>query len=171
LYQLQVNDLRDKLKEIKKNPDKKYKAIDVTCNTIDRFQGQEKEIIIVNLVCNKHIKTLKGPRGSEHITSYERINVAFSRAQKLLVIMGAQEYFKEINVELPTGNSSVSTQQIYKTIYSDLNNRGCFFGSSSLISEQDEIDIENERREIIAEKREIDEEQRQSNNKSRRSHK
>lgn len=168
LYQLQVNDLRDKLYEIKKDPTKKYKAIDVTCNTIDRFQGQEKEIIIVNLVCNKPINTLRGPRGSEHITSYERINVAFSRAQKLLVIMGAQEYFKEINVELPTGNNSVSTQPVYKQIYSDLHTRGCFFGSSALISKQDEIDIEKERQKIIVEKKELEEERKQSNNRGKR---
>lgn len=168
LYQLQVNDLRDKLYKIKKNPERKYKAIDVTCNTIDRFQGQEKEIIIVNLVCNKPINTLRGPRGSEHITSYERINVAFSRAQKLLVIMGAQEYFKEINVELPTENNSVVTRQVYRDIYSDLHNRACFFGSSALISKQDEIDIEKEKQEIINEKKELEEEKRQANNRSKR---
>lgn len=167
LYQLQVNDLRDKLFEIKKNPDKRYKAINVTCNTIDRFQGQEKEIIIVNLVCNKPINTLRGRKGSEHITSYERINVAFSRAQKLLVIMGSQEYFKEIDVELPTGNNSVSTQQVYKTIYSELNRRACFFGSSALITKQDEIDIEKEHQEIIAEKKEIEAEKKQSDNRNR----
>ena len=168
LYQLQVNDLRDKLYEIKRNSKRKYKAIDVTCNTIDRFQGQEKEIIIVNLVCNKPINTLRGPRGSEHITSYERINVAFSRAQKLLVIMGAQEYFKEIKVELPTENNSVVTRQVYRDIYSELNRRGCFFGSSALVSRQDEIDIERERQEIVNEKRALEEEKNQSTNRGKR---
>ena len=120
------------------------------------------------MVCNKPINTLQGPRRSEHITSYERINVAFSRAQKLLVIMGAQEYFKEINVELPTENNSVVTRQVYRDIYSDLHNRACFFGSSALISKQDEIDIEKEKQEIINEKKELEEEKRQANNRSKR---
>ena len=151
LYQLQVNDLRKKLKEISRDPVKKYKAINVVCNTIDRFQGQEKEIIIVNLVCNKPYNS----KGSEHITSYERINVALSRAQKLLIIIGSQEYFKAIPVELPTEGNNVLTQTIYKSIYSELYMKGCFFGSSTLISARDEQEIAIEERMIETEKAEL----------------
>ncbi|WP_201791046.1 AAA domain-containing protein, partial [Campylobacter devanensis] len=44
LYQLQVNKIRKMIKNIS------FKCISVDVNTVDRFQGKEKEIIIANLV-------------------------------------------------------------------------------------------------------------------------
>lgn len=70
---------------------KAFRNIEVENDTVDRFQGKEKPIVIVNLVRNKGI--------TRHVTSFERINVAFSRAQELLVILGHQEFYKNIHSE------------------------------------------------------------------------
>ena len=66
-------------------------------NTVDRYQGRERPIVFVSLV--------RHPRGglSERALTaqYQRINVALSRAQELLVIVGAAELFRRYHVELP----------------------------------------------------------------------
>lgn len=63
-----------------------FYAIDVEVNTVDRFQGKEKEIVFVSLVRN--VKNFRHSVDS-HIAAFQRINVAFSRAQNLLIIVGA----------------------------------------------------------------------------------
>ena len=55
--------------------------------TVDRFQGRECDIIICSLVRNnnsRHIGFAKKPN---------RINVAFSRAKRCLIILGSREQF------------------------------------------------------------------------------
>jgi len=67
-------------------------------STVDDFQGDERDIIIVSMVRN--------PRdmmhfNAEFVKQFERINVAFSRARKLLVIVGAAKFLSEQTIELP----------------------------------------------------------------------
>ena len=81
-YQMQVNEIREIFREAKNYFD--FSSIDVDINTVDRFQGKEKNIIITSLVRNNR----KG-HASKHVVAFERINVAFSRAQELLIIVGA----------------------------------------------------------------------------------
>ncbi|MCC7361995.1 MAG: AAA family ATPase [Anaerolineales bacterium] len=57
--------------------------------TVDRFQGMERPIIIVSLVRNNAAGQVGFARKPE------RVNVAFSRAQELLVIVGSRELFTE----------------------------------------------------------------------------
>jgi len=67
---------------------RKYSNLDLRFGTVDRFQGQEKDIIIVSLVRNNkehNIGFAKKPN---------RVNVAFSRAKKLLIIVGNVDNFK-----------------------------------------------------------------------------
>jgi len=64
-----------------------YPNLDLRFGTVDRFQGQEKDIIIVSLVRNNkehNIGFAKKPN---------RVNVAFSRAKKLLIIVGNVDNF------------------------------------------------------------------------------
>ncbi|MBK9257071.1 MAG: AAA family ATPase [Saprospiraceae bacterium] len=64
------------------NDDPDLKLLEVDVNTIDGFQGQEKEIIYISLVrsnSNNEIGFLKDQR---------RLNVAITRAMKKLVIVG-----------------------------------------------------------------------------------
>lgn len=65
-------------------------------NTVDRFQGKEKQVIITSLVCN----TRQG-NASHHVAAFERINVAFSRAQNLLIIVGAKDLYGRLVVPIP----------------------------------------------------------------------
>lgn len=63
--------------------DKIAKLIDI--NTLDAFQGRENDIIIYSTV------RTKGSIGFQK--EKERVNVAFSRAKKLLIICGDLEFF------------------------------------------------------------------------------
>ena len=57
--------------------------------TVDRFQGRECDVVICSLVRNNENK-----RGNIGFTSKpNRINVAFSRARKALIILGSKQQF------------------------------------------------------------------------------
>lgn len=66
----------------------------VAVNSVDAFQGGQKDIIVYSTVRsvnkNKRIGFLK---------SEERLNVAFSRAKRLLIIVGDSRFLTEITVE------------------------------------------------------------------------
>lgn len=65
----------------------KYKNIDVEVDTVDAFQGSQKEIIIYS--------TVKSNPNNDSIGFLEeeaRVNVAFSRAKSLLIIVGDKEF-------------------------------------------------------------------------------
>lgn len=66
-----------------------FPSLELRTGTVDRFQGMERAVIIVSLVRNNRqgkIGFAKKP---------ERVNVAFSRAQELLVIVGCQSLFTQ----------------------------------------------------------------------------
>jgi len=83
--------------------ERKYPNLDLRFGTVDRFQGQEKDIIIVSLVRNNDEKNI-GFAKKPH-----RINVAFSRAKKLLIIVGNIDNFI-------FGKDRIASQQ-YKEVY------------------------------------------------------
>jgi len=58
-------------------------------STVDDFQGDERDIIIVSMVRNPRDPSRSNPG---FITAYQRINVAFSRARRLLIIVGNKDY-------------------------------------------------------------------------------
>ncbi len=73
-------------------------------NTVDRFQGMERNIIIISTVrSNKQYKDEKGKRIPVDNTKYpfalgfarelQRINVGFSRAKRLLIVVGNEKHF------------------------------------------------------------------------------
>lgn len=83
-YAAQVYQIRNRVDKIYWREDA---PTHLRIGTVDRFQGMEQEVIVASLVRNnnKHnIGFAKRP---------ERINVAFSRAQKLLVIIGCSKLF------------------------------------------------------------------------------
>lgn len=74
-----------------------FVGIKVDVNTADRYQGQERPIIIVSLVrCPPHKLSARA-----NTAQFERINVAFSRAQELLVVLGAERVFRPYEIQLP----------------------------------------------------------------------
>jgi len=137
----------DQVKLIKKlMKEQSFHAIDVEVNTVDRFQGKEKEIIFVSLVRN-----VKSERRSidSHIAAFERINVAFSRAQNLLVIVGANDMYANQPVKLTDmDNGEKKESYVYKDIIEMLDMRGTYFNSDDLIQDilADEILMDGYRR-------------------------
>lgn len=70
-YRMQVNLLRNE-----------FADTGIHCQTIDSFQGQEKTVIIVSLVRSND----KGTIG--FLSDYRRMNVALTRAEKKLIVIG-----------------------------------------------------------------------------------
>lgn len=127
-YQRQINMMRREWKIARKTFAADPLLVDI--NTVDRFQGKEKNIIIASLVRN-NIRE----RASMHVSAFERINVAFSRAQELLVIVGARRTYEPLQVKLPKMDvPGTTTVQVYKNIIDDLRRSGCYFGSEKLVT-------------------------------------
>ncbi len=64
-----------------------FPSLQIRTGTVDRFQGMERPIVIVSMVRNNShgdVGFAKKP---------ERVNVAFSRAQELLIIVGCHDLF------------------------------------------------------------------------------
>ncbi|QBD82815.1 hypothetical protein EPA93_45380 [Ktedonosporobacter rubrisoli] len=82
-YGAQLALLEKNLKSRKKD----FSALEIRTGTVDRFQGMERPIVIVSMVRNN--------RGGDigFAEKDERINVAFSRAQELLIIVGCHDLF------------------------------------------------------------------------------
>ena len=131
-YQRQVNEIRSEVKKIRISKEFKsdFESLDIDVNTVDRFQGKEKNIIITSLVRNN-----KFGNASKHVVTYERINVAFSRAQNLLFIVGAEHTYRRQEITIPKMDSEGEiTLLVYANIIEDLKRRGCFSKTPKLIS-------------------------------------
>jgi len=64
-----------------------FPSLQIRTGTVDRFQGMERPVVIVSMVRNNQ----QGDVGFAN--KPERVNVAFSRAQELLIIVGCHDLF------------------------------------------------------------------------------
>ncbi|MBD2680658.1 MULTISPECIES: AAA domain-containing protein, partial [Nostoc] len=81
---------------------KDFPSLQITTGTVDRFQGMERPVVIVSMVRNnskKDVGFAKKP---------ERVNVAFSRAKELLVIVGCHSLFTQQRGQIGSMYSNVS---------------------------------------------------------------
>jgi DNA replication ATP-dependent helicase Dna2 len=62
---------------------------EVEMHTADRFQGRDKEVIILSLVRSNEAKSI-----GELLKDWRRINVAFTRAKTKLLVVGSRETLK-----------------------------------------------------------------------------
>jgi superfamily I DNA and/or RNA helicase len=76
-YAEQVRYIRGKIDE-----DSELKTLEITINSIDGFQGQEKDLIIISLTRSNDMGIIG------FLSDYRRLNVAMTRAKKKLVIIG-----------------------------------------------------------------------------------
>lgn len=133
MYQAQVRCIRQEInKQIKDRP---FKAISYELNTVVKYQGKEKPIILVSMVRNFGPKASSRRRSSRaNVARFEYINVAFSRAQELLVVFGARDTFAPYQVELPpmdaTGAPRVA--DVYKEITDAVERKGALKQASAL---------------------------------------
>ena len=104
-------------------------------STVDDFQGDERDIIIVSMVRNP----TPGKRfDAEFIKKFERINVAFSRARKMLIIVGAKKFLSDEGIiDLPDleGNKAFDkiNFHVYKEIIDTVYFRGRVLTASDII--------------------------------------
>ncbi len=82
-YGAQLRKIEERLKS------ELFPSLQIRTGTVDRFQGMERPVVIVSMVrnnSNRDVGFAKKP---------ERVNVAFSRAQELLVIVGCHDLFTQ----------------------------------------------------------------------------
>ena len=104
-------------------------------NTVDDFQGDERDIIIVSMVRNPR----GGRSNSDFIKQFERINVALSRARCMLVVVGSMEYLNSIAIDLPdiNGNKDLDRHSfpVYREITRTIQAKGKILQASDIIGE------------------------------------
>jgi hypothetical protein len=107
----------------------------VEVETVDRFQGKEADVVIVSLVRNKNPK--KGRLSNKsNPAKFERINVAFSRARDLLVVVGARETFTKFQVGIePVDGGAPQLTRVYGQIIDDIREAGGFWRAKDILGE------------------------------------
>ncbi len=117
-------------KQIKllRNLRNEFRDIPIRVSTVDRFQGMERNIIIVSMVRSNCIATDKKQKADTNLygelgfpkqkdlgfaQSPNRLNVALSRAKRLLIIVGNSELFKQKDIY----------SNVYNTIANNPNGR------------------------------------------------
>ncbi|OCW94460.1 hypothetical protein A9168_07005 [Macellibacteroides sp. HH-ZS] len=117
-------------KQIKllRNLRNEFRDIPIRVSTVDRFQGMERNVIIVSMVRSNCIATDKKQKADTNLygelgfpeqkdlgfaQSPNRLNVALSRAKRLLIIVGNSELFKQKDIY----------NNVYNTIANNPNGR------------------------------------------------
>lgn len=105
----------------------RFESLDVEVNTVIRYQGKEKSIVLVSMVRHDGFDPLRSGnqlrrRSSKaNVARFEFINVAFSRAQELLIVFGAKSMYASYEVDLPRMDSTDSMKRaVYKDILDQL---------------------------------------------------
>jgi hypothetical protein len=133
MYQAQVRCIRQEInQEIQNHP---FKAIKYELNTVVKYQGKEKPIILVSMVRNFGPRASNTRRSSRaNVARFEYINVAFSRARELLVVFGARDTFAPYQVELPPMDADGTPTQsyVYREIIDLVERRGALKQASAL---------------------------------------
>ncbi len=123
-YQPQCRTIRDEIRKIN-NRKLRFNALDVEINTVIRYQGKEKPIILLSLVKNNgKDKSQKFRAGRANIARFEFINVAMSRAQNLLLVFGARNMLENREVRLPRmDRNGYDNKMVYKNMFNYLEYR------------------------------------------------
>lgn len=137
-YARQCRLIRDAIRKVR--PSGRFDCLDVEINTVIRYQGKEKPIILVSLVRNdgfdpsKAATAVRKRSSKANVARYEFINVAFSRAQELLIVFGARSMYESYNVSLPhMDREGHSTRLVYKDILGQLDREARLIPASRLM--------------------------------------
>ncbi len=125
-YKAQVGLLRERLREARLDQAPGF-DLNRDVNTVDQFQGSERDVVIVSLVRT-------GPRlTGEFVRDFRRINVAFSRARKLLIVLASRETFARSEVEVPSAaDGAGESQRVYAHIHDLARAAGATFSVAEL---------------------------------------
>lgn len=86
--------------------------LNLRVGTVDQFQGMERPIVITSLVSSPEKKNGRR-KPTSFVKEFRRINVAFSRAQSMLIVVGSADVFNDVSVEVNFGYQK-KTQMPYK---------------------------------------------------------
>ena len=111
MYQDQVKALTDALKHLR------LSWLDV--DTVDAFEGLEADIVIVSLVRSNQAKKIG------FLSNAQRLNVAVSRAKKLLIMVG--------DLETVTGPAG---EKLYRPLFDRCSKEGRVIGVGALVASQ-----------------------------------
>ncbi|MCL2038853.1 MAG: DEAD/DEAH box helicase family protein, partial [Bacteroidetes bacterium] len=91
-WRMQCNDIRNKLNEDDKNK--------ITIDTVERFQGSERDIIILSLATNSSylLNILSNKALIDDLVVDRKLNVAITRAKKKLIILGNYEILSQDDI-------------------------------------------------------------------------
>jgi len=124
-YGKQIHHISQKLKE-------KHNEVPIRLSTVDRFQGMERNIIIVSMVRSDKIASFQEQQPDEtygelgyplqeslgFAESPNRLNVALSRARRLLIVVGNSEHFCK--------------KDIYKNVFDSIRQNGKIISADEL---------------------------------------
>lgn len=105
----------------------------IDVETVDRLQGKEADIVIVSMVRNRSPQ--KGRLGrNSNPAKFERINVAFSRARDLLVVIGARKTFESFEVAIePVDGGPPRRTRVYGQIIDDIRDAGGLWQAQDIL--------------------------------------
>ncbi len=87
----------------------------VEISTIDRYQGRDKEVIIISFV-----RSNKSGKCGRLLQDYRRLNVAFSRAKKKLLMIGSFKTLRSGSQCLVSILDHLQKKELVKDIPTDL---------------------------------------------------
>lgn len=107
-------------------------------STVDDFQGDERDIIFVSMVRNN-----RHEKGSpEFIKNYQRINVALSRARRMLIVVGNRDFLiRKGIIDLPDLYGRREYDQtgfrVYEKIITTIEREGKVLDSTDILGQKD----------------------------------
>jgi superfamily I DNA and/or RNA helicase len=120
-YGAQLLEIRSKIRSLQQAG--YFKGMNIRTNTVDRFQGMEKSIIILSMVRAK-----TGLIG-DFVKKFQRINVAMSRAQELLVIIGSEKTYSRFPIEVKDEKGLLVEKPVYKLIVDEIKKNNAFISA------------------------------------------
>jgi superfamily I DNA and/or RNA helicase len=99
----------EQVKLLSKIQKDKFQNLEIDFGTVDTFQGQERDFIIVSMVRSNPDGQIGFAR------SFNRINVAFSRAKQLLIIVGNASTFTQLKKN--DEDEIKKAKEVYKKIF------------------------------------------------------
>ena len=117
-------------KELESKLGQRFKGLQIDVETVDRFQGKEADIVIVSMVRNRSRSLGKNSNPAK----FERINVAFSRARDLLVVIGARKTFERFEVAIePVDGGAPRRTLVYGQIIGDIKELGGLWQAKDIL--------------------------------------